>query len=81
VTVRPVSDGEATLLEVLRDFDQKRLAIEAAGRLLGLERRHVFRPLKANRTEGPVICLGFDRLGNLLRCRFGEIASTAGAGR
>jgi hypothetical protein len=48
-----MSDGELTRLEVLRDLDQKRLTTEAAGQLLGLERRQVFRLLKAYRTEGP----------------------------
>jgi hypothetical protein len=31
VTVRLMSDGELTRLEVLRDLDQKRLTTEAAG--------------------------------------------------
>src|SRR5215469_1894326 len=53
VTVRLMSDGELTRLEVLRDVDQKRLTTEAAAQLLGLERRQVFRLLKAYRTEGP----------------------------
>jgi hypothetical protein len=48
-----MSDGELTRLEVLRDLDQKRLTTEAAVQLLGLERRQVFRLLKAYRTEGP----------------------------
>src|SRR5215471_7802630 len=48
-----MSDGELTRLEVLRDLDQKRLTTEAAAQLLGLERRQVFRLLKAYRTEGP----------------------------
>src|SRR5215472_2156425 len=48
-----MSDGELTRLEVLRDVDQKRLMTEAAAQLLGLERRQVFRLLKAYRTEGP----------------------------
>jgi predicted DNA-binding protein (UPF0251 family) len=48
-----MSDGELSRLEVLRDLDQKRLTTEAAAQLLGLERRQVFRPLKANRIEGP----------------------------
>jgi hypothetical protein len=48
-----MSDGELTRLEVLRDLDQKRLTAEAAAQLLGLERRQVFRLLKAYRTEGP----------------------------
>jgi len=53
VTVRLMSDGELSRLEVLRDLDQRRLPAEAAGQLLGLERRQVFRLLKAYRTEGP----------------------------
>jgi hypothetical protein len=48
-----MSDGELTRLEVLRDLDQRRLTTEAAGRLLALERRQVFRLLKAYRTAGP----------------------------
>jgi hypothetical protein len=53
VTVRLMSDGELSRLEVLRDLDQRRLTVAAAARLLGLERRQVFRLLKAYRTEGP----------------------------
>ena len=53
VTVWLMSDGELSRLEVLRDLDQKRLTTEAAAQLLGLERRQVFRLLKAYRTEGP----------------------------
>ena len=53
VTVRLMSDGELSRLEVVRDLRQRRLTTEAAGRLLGLERRQVFRLLKAYRTEGP----------------------------
>src|SRR5215469_16577962 len=52
VTVRLMSDGELSRLEVLRDLDQKRLTTEAAPQLLGLERRQVFRLLKAYRIEG-----------------------------
>src|SRR5260370_15345770 len=48
-----MSDGDLSRLEVLRDLDQRRLPAEAAGQLLGLERRQVFRLLKAYRTEGP----------------------------
>ena len=40
-------------MEVLRDLDQRRLTTAAAGQLLGLERRQVFRLLKAYRIEGP----------------------------
>jgi hypothetical protein len=52
VTVRLMSDGEVSRLEVLRDLAQRRLTIAAAGQLLGLERRQVFRLLKAYRMEG-----------------------------
>ena len=54
VTVRLMSDGELTRLEVLRDLDQCRLTTDAAAQLLRLERRQVFRLLKVYRTEGPV---------------------------
>ena len=47
-----MSDGELSRLEVLRDMDQRRLTTEAATQLLGLERRQVFRLLKAYRSEG-----------------------------
>ncbi len=52
MTVRLMSDGELSRLEVLRDMDQRRLTTEAAAQLLGLERRQVFRLLKAYRSEG-----------------------------
>jgi hypothetical protein len=52
VTVRLMSDGEVSRLEVLRDLDRKRLTTKAAVQLLGLERRQVFRLLKSNRTAG-----------------------------
>jgi transposase len=48
-----MSDGELSRLEVLRDLDQRRLTATAAAQLLGLERRQVYRLLKAYRTEGP----------------------------
>jgi hypothetical protein len=47
-----MSDGELARLEVLRDLDQRRLTSEAAAQLLGLERRQVFRLLKAYRING-----------------------------
>jgi winged helix-turn helix protein len=53
VTIRLMSDGELSRLEVLRDLDQRRLTTAAAGQLLGLERRQVFRLLKAYRIGGP----------------------------
>jgi transposase len=43
---------ELARLEVLRDLDQRRLTTDAAAQLLGLERRQVFRLLKAYRIEG-----------------------------
>ena len=51
MTVRLMSDGELSRLEVLRDLDQKRLTTEAAAQLLGLERRQVFRPSSDRRSE------------------------------
>ena len=39
-------------IEVLRDLDQRRLTPAMAARLLGLERRQVFRLLKVYRAEG-----------------------------
>jgi hypothetical protein len=48
-----MSDKELARLEVLRDLDQRRLTPAAAAQLLGLERRQVFRLLKAYRAEGP----------------------------
>jgi hypothetical protein len=53
VTVRLMSDRELRRLEVLQDLDRRRLTTEAASQLLGLERRQVFRLLKAYRIEGP----------------------------
>src|SRR5215212_7107820 len=53
VTVRLMSDKELTRLEVLRDLDQRGLRPAVAAQLLGLERRQVFRLLKAYRTDGP----------------------------
>jgi len=47
-----MSDGELLRLEVLRDLDQGGLTTQAAAQLLGLERRQVFRLLKAYRTDG-----------------------------
>jgi hypothetical protein len=44
-----MSDRKLSRLKVLRDLDQKRLTTKAPGQLLGLERRQVFRLLKAYR--------------------------------
>jgi hypothetical protein len=48
-----MSDRELRRLEVLQDLDRRRLTPAAVGQLLGLERRQVFRLLKAYRSEGP----------------------------
>src|SRR5437868_13253266 len=53
VSVRLMSDRELRRLEVLQDLDRRRLTTAAAGQLVGLERRQVFRLLKAYRIEGP----------------------------
>ena len=53
VTVRLMSDRELRRLEVLQDLDRRRLTTAAAGQLLGLHRRQVFRLLKVYRIEGP----------------------------
>ena len=42
MTVRLMSDGELSRLEVLRDLDQRRLMAAAAAQLLGLKRRQVY---------------------------------------
>jgi hypothetical protein len=47
-----MSDGELTRLAVLRDLDHGRLTTAAAGQLLGLGRRQVFRLLKTYGIEG-----------------------------
>ena len=52
VTVQLMSDRELGRFEVLRELDQRRLTTPAAAQLLGLERRQVFRLLKAYRAEG-----------------------------
>src|SRR5260221_7484567 len=48
-----MSDGELSRVEVLGDLDRWRLIATAAAQLLGLERRQVFRLLRAYRAEGP----------------------------
>ena len=48
-----MSDRELRRLEVLQDLDRRRLTTATAAELLGLERRQVFRLLKAYRVEGP----------------------------
>lgn len=52
MTVRLISDRELRRLEMVQDLDRQRLT-PAAGQLLGLERRQVFRLLKAYRIQGP----------------------------
>ncbi len=59
VTVRLMSNRGLQRLEVLQDLDRRRLTPAAAadarggGSVLGLERRQVFRLLKAYQIEGP----------------------------
>jgi hypothetical protein len=53
VTVRLMSDGLLTRLEVLRDLDHRRLTTEAATRYWGSSVVRCFRLLKAYRTAGP----------------------------
>ncbi len=52
MTLRIMSDGELTRLEVLRDLDEGRLTTEAARQLLALSRRQLFRVLQAYRANG-----------------------------
>jgi hypothetical protein len=52
VTIRLMSDRELSRFEVLRDLDRGRLTAAAAAQLLRLERRQVFRLLRAYRAEG-----------------------------
>ena len=52
MTVRLMSDGELSRLEVLRDLDQKRLTTEAAAQVLGLERRQVSCVAELNSAAG-----------------------------
>lgn len=52
MTFRIMSDVELTRLQVLRDLDKQAITAAVAGQLLRLERRQVFRLLKAYRTVG-----------------------------
>ena len=52
MTIRLMSDRELSRFEVLRDLDRGRLTAPAAAQLLRLERRQVFRLLRAYRAEG-----------------------------
>ena len=62
-----MSDRELRRLEVLQDLDRQRLTPAAAGQLLGLERRQVFRLLKAYRIEGPTGLISKRRVSVLAR--------------
>src|SRR5437762_574869 len=68
VTIRLMSDRELGRLEVLQDMDRRRLTTAAAGQLLGLERRQVFRLLKAYRIEGPTGLISKRRGRQMVRC-------------
>lgn len=52
MTVRVMSEGELTRLEIVRDLDLGRLKADDAAQLLRLQPRQVFRLLKAYRQEG-----------------------------
>src|SRR4051795_8250442 len=77
VTVRLMSDKELTRLEVLRDLDQQRLTPTAAAQLLRLERRQVFRLLKAYRAEGAAGLVSKRRGRPSNRCQPAELRATA----
>ena|SRR5215813_6361640 len=72
-----MSDGELTRVEILRDLDQRRLTTEAAGKLLGLDRRQVFRLLKAYRTEGTAGLISKRRGRPSNRCKPAELRDKA----
>jgi Winged helix-turn helix len=76
-TLRLMSDGELTRLEVQRDLDQRRLTTEAAGQLLGLERRQVFRLLKTYRSEGATGLISKRRGRPNNRCKPEELRDKA----
>src|SRR5215218_8424413 len=77
VTVRLMSDKELARLEVLRDLDQRRLRPAAAARLLGLERRQVFRLLKVYRTQGAAGLVSKRRGHPSIRRQPAELRATA----
>jgi transposase len=77
VTIRAMSDRELARLEVLRDLDQGGLRPAAAARLLGLERRQVYRLLKAYRAEGPAGLISKRRGRPRNRCKPTELRATA----
>ena len=52
MTVWVMSETELSRLDVIRDLDRERLTVAAAAELLKLERRQVFRLVKAFRTHG-----------------------------
>jgi hypothetical protein len=49
-----MSERELTRLRVLIELSDKRLTVEAAGRLMGVGRRQVYRLRRAFATDGPV---------------------------
>jgi hypothetical protein len=53
MTVIQMSERELTRLRVLIDLSDKRLTVDAAGTLLGVERRQVYRLRRAFATDGP----------------------------
>jgi hypothetical protein len=77
VTVRLMSDGELARHEVLRDLDQRRLTTATATQLLGLERRQVFRLLRAYRAEGAAGLISKRRGRPSNRCTPEEVRTKA----
>ena len=77
MTVWLMSDVELTRLEVLRELDQRRLTTAAAGQLLGLERRQVFRLLKTYRAEGAAGLISKRRGRPSNRCKPEAVRSKA----
>jgi hypothetical protein len=53
MTVIQMSERELTRLRVLIDLSDKRLTVDAAGTLMGVERRQVYRLRRAFATDGP----------------------------
>jgi hypothetical protein len=57
MAVIQMSERELARLSVLIDLSDDRLTVEAAGRLLGLGRRQVYRLRRAFAAEGPTALL------------------------
>ncbi len=71
MTVIQMSERELTRLRVLIDLSDKRLTVDAAGTLLGVERRQVYRLRRAFATDGPTALVSRKR-GRASNHRHGE---------